>query len=106
MAAGACIIVEKYECRRTFFFFLSFFFLFGQFISLGPRDSSAKSVERMQRMHCLGTPSIDGHVLFCVGFKGRNEGDRVGKVQTPLSLCLSLDSYNPVEISPLSFCLS
>lgn len=75
VAAGACIIVEKYECRRTFFFFLSFFFLFGQFISLGPRDSSAKSVERMQRMHCLGTPSIGGHVLFCVGFKGKGAGE-------------------------------
>lgn len=75
VAAGACIIVENYECRRPF---AVFFFWLGQFrspFSLGPRESSAKSVERMQRMHCLGTPSIGRQFHFCVGFESKGSGE-------------------------------
>lgn len=57
---------------------LVFFFWLGQFrspFSLGPRESSAKSVERMQRMHCLGTPSIGRQFHFCVGFEGKGSGE-------------------------------
>lgn len=65
----------------------------------------------MQWMHCLGSPSIGCHFLFCVDFKdqGGGRGERVRERECEnadasflLSLSLSLDSYNPVEIPDYS----
>lgn len=83
-----------------FSFFLSFFCLANLFLWV---PGTAAQNQWNECKECIVWERHRSVVTFFSALASRaralgNEGDRVGKVQTPLSLCLSLDSYNPVEI--------
>lgn len=87
-----------------FSFFLSFFCLGNLFLWV---PGTAAQNQWNECKECIVWERHRSVVTFFSALASRaralgNEGDRVGKVQTPLSLCLSLDSYNPVEISNYS----
>lgn len=83
-----------------FSFFFSFFCLGNLFLWV---PGTAAQNQWNECKECIVWERHRSVVTFFSALASRaralgNEGDRVGKVQTPLSLCLSLDSYNPVEI--------
>lgn len=100
MAAGACIIVAKYECRRPFFVF---FFWLGQFRSFGSQGKQRKICGTNAKNALFGRPIDRSSLPFLRWLKGKGgerrdwEWGECRRLFLSPSLPLSLDSYNPVE---------
>lgn len=97
VAAGACIIVENYECRRPFaVFFLAWAIQIPIFF--GSQGKQRKICGTNAKNALFGNPIDRSSISFLRWLREQGEwgmkGQGVGKMQTPLSLSLILSPSN------------